>query len=168
MREQKKTDKVAQYGMMIALAFIFSYIEAMIPIPSPVPVKLGLANLVSLVGLYTIGIPGTVVISLIRIVLSGFTFGNMSSVLYGLAGGMLSLVVMIIMKRTGWFGKTGISVVGGVAHNIGQLAVFAAVMQTAGVFAWMPYLLVAGVVAGAAVGMLGSLVVSRIRTNIAD
>ncbi len=163
-----KVKYTARYGMLIALAFIFSYIEAMIPIPSPVPVKLGLANLVSLVGLYTIGIPGTIVISLTRIVLSGFTFGNLSSVLYGLAGGSLSLIVMIGMKQTGQFGKTGISVMGGVAHNVGQLAVFAVVMRTAGVFAYLPFLLTAGVMAGAVVGMLGGVIVNRIGVYMKD
>ena len=79
---------VALYGMLISLAFIFSYIEAVIPIPIPVPgVKLGLANLVSIVGLYTVGIKGTIAVSLVRIVLVGFTFGNLSSMIYSLAGG---------------------------------------------------------------------------------
>ncbi|MGL5437746.1 MAG: Gx transporter family protein [Lachnospiraceae bacterium] len=168
MEQQEKVRLTARYGMLIALAFIFSYIEAMIPIPSPVPVKLGLANLVSVVGLYTIGIPGTIVISLTRIILAGFTFGNMSSVLYGLAGGGLSLAVMIGMKQTGWFGKPGISVMGGVAHNIGQLLVFAFVLRSASVFAYLPFLLTAGVVAGAAIGLLGGMIVSRIDTCIKD
>ena len=80
--------RVAAYGMLIGLACIFSYVEAMIPLPIPVPgVKLGLANLVIIVGLYTIGIKGTVAVSLIRIVFVGFTFGNASSMIYGLAGG---------------------------------------------------------------------------------
>ena len=86
MNSKKTGTWVATYGMLISLAFIFSYLEAMIPIPMPVPgVKLGLANLVTIVGLYTVGIRGTVAVSLIRIVLVGFTFGNTSSMIYSLA-----------------------------------------------------------------------------------
>jgi len=161
MERSKKVQYITRYGMLIALAFIFSYIEAMVPLPTPVLVKLGLANLVSVVGLYTIGAAGTTAVTLARIILAGYTFGNMSSVLYGLAGGILSLAVMIGMKRTGWFGKVGISVMGGVAHNIGQLGVFALVMQNAGVLAYLPYLLTAGVIAGAVVGMLGGIVIKN-------
>lgn len=161
MEQTNKVKYITRYGMLIALAFIFSYIEAMIPIPSPVPVKLGLANLVSVVGLYTIGTAGTAAVSLARIILAGFTFGNMSSILYGLAGGILSLAVMIGMKQTGWFGRVGISVMGGVAHNIGQLGVFAFVMQSAGVLAYLPYLLTAGVIAGAVIGMLGGIILQH-------
>lgn len=97
---------VALYGMLISLAFIFSYIEAVIPIPIPVPgVKLGLANLVSIVGLYTVGIKGTIAVSLVRIVLVGFTFGNLSSMIYSLAGGTVSLIFMILLKKTGKFSQ---------------------------------------------------------------
>ena len=97
---RNKTAKwVALYGMLISLAFIFSYIEAVIPIPIPVPgVKLGLANLVSIIGLYTVGISGTIAVSLVRIVLVGFTFGNLSSMIYSLAGGTVSLILMILLK----------------------------------------------------------------------
>lgn len=161
MEKSKRVKYITRYGMLIALAFIFSYLEAMIPLPTPVPVKLGLANLVSVVGLYTIGTAGTAAVTLTRIILSGFTFGNMSSVWYGLAGGILSLVVMIGMKRTGWFGKVGISVMGGVAHNIGQLVIYAFVMESAGVLAYLPYLLTAGVLAGAVVGLLGGIVIKN-------
>lgn len=161
MEKNKRVKNITRYGMLIALAFIFSYIEAMIPLPIPAPVKLGLANLVSVVGLYTIGAAGTAAVALTRIILSGFTFGNMSSVWYGLAGGILSLAVMIGMKRTGWFGKVGISVMGGVAHNIGQLVIFAFAMESAGILAYLPYLLTAGVMAGAVVGMLGGIVIKN-------
>lgn len=163
MKNKDKAVLVAKYGMLIALAFILSYVEAMIPIPIPVPgVKLGLANLVAIVGLYTIGVRGTIAVSLTRIVLVGFTFGNMFSMFYGLAGGAVSLLLMILAKKTGWFSKIGVSIIGGIGHNIGQLCVAAVVVQTAGVFSYLPVLLVAGVVAGAVIGLLGGLIVERI------
>ena len=163
MRSDKRTRWVAAYGMLIGLAFIFSYIEAIIPIPIPIPgVKLGLANLVTIVGLYTVGVKGTVAISLVRIVLVGFTFGNVSSMMYSLAGGVLSLVLMILFKKLNWFSQIGVSILGGIGHNIGQLTVAALVTQTSGVFYYLPFLMVAGVVAGAVIGLLGGLVTQRV------
>ena len=109
MRERKNSQnsngrssagKIAQYGLLIALAFIFSYVEALIPLPVPVPgIKLGLANLVNVVGLYTVGAAGTLVVGLLRIVMVGFTFSNPGSMLYALAGGILSLAVMALAKK---------------------------------------------------------------------
>lgn len=165
MDSRKKAKKVALYGMLIGLAFVFSYVEAMIPVPIPVPgVKLGLANLVSIVGLYTVGAVGTAAVALIRIVLVGFTFGNTFSMLYGLAGGILSLAVMILARKSSWFSQIGVSILGGIFHNIGQLTVAALVTRTAGVFTYLPVLLVAGILTGAIIGLLGGLVVERIST----
>lgn len=165
MEKKKRTaaQSVALYGMLIALAFIFSYVEAMIPLPLPVPgVKLGLANLVNVVGLYTVGIGGTVAVGLVRIVLVGFTFSNTFTMIYSLAGGAVSLAAMILARKSGWFGKTGVSILGGVFHNVGQLTVAAFVTKTAGVFTYFPALLAAGVVAGSLIGLLGGLIVERI------
>jgi heptaprenyl diphosphate synthase len=164
-QENRKTGKqVAVYGMLISLAFIFSYLEAIIPIPIPIPgVKLGLANLVTMVGLYTVGVGGTAAVSLIRIVLVGCTFGNLFSMVYGLAGGVLSLVLMIFFKKTNWFGQVGVSIIGGIGHNIGQLTVAALVTETAGVFYYLPFLMAAGVAAGGLIGLLGGLVTERIQ-----
>lgn len=154
---------VALYGMLVALAFIFSYVEAMVPIPIPVPgIKLGLANLVTIVGLYTVGIPGAAVVALIRILLMGFTFGNLFSMAYSMAGGIFSLLVMTAAVKTGWFSKIGVSILGGIFHNVGQLCAAAWVTKTAGVFTYLPVLLVAGVVAGAVIGLLGGIIVERI------
>ena len=148
-------DKAALYGLLIALAFIFSYVEALIPLPVPVPgIKLGLANLVNVVGLYTVGAAGTLVV--------GFTFSNPGSMLYALAGGILSLAVMALAKKMDWFEKTGVSILGGVFHNIGQLSMAAWITGTAGVFTYLPVLLVTGVITGGVIGLLGGLVTERI------
>ena len=85
MNREKKAITVALYGLLIALAMVLSFVETMIPIPIPVlGIKLGLANLVTVVGLYLIGIPGTIAVTLIRIVLVGLSFGNPYSMIYGL------------------------------------------------------------------------------------
>lgn len=167
MNSKTKGAWVATYGMLISLAFVLGYLEAVIPIPIPVPgVKLGLANLVTIVGLYTVGARGTAAVSLIRIVLTGFTFGNASSMLYSLAGGALSLLLMILAKKTGWFSRIGVSIVGGLGHNIGQLSLAALVVQTGGVFYYLPFLMVAGVAAGAVIGLLSGLVTERIQSFV--
>lgn len=157
------SQKVAEYGMLIALAFLLSYVETLIPINLGVPgIKLGLANLVNIVGLYVIGVKGTAVIALVRIVLVGLTFGNMFSMFYSLAGGALSLLLMILCKHKDWFGQTGVSIVGGVGHNIGQLLVAAAVVENGQVFYYLPFLMTAGIAAGALIGLLGGIVTKRI------
>lgn len=161
--DRSSAGKVALYGLLIALAFVFSYIEAMIPMPVPIPgVKLGLANLVNVVGLYAVGAAGTAAVALVRIVLVGFTFGNPASMMYALSGGVFSMIVMILAKKSGWFAKTGVSILGGIFHNIGQLTMAMYVTQTAGVFTYLPVLLVTGVITGGVIGLLGGLIVEHI------
>ncbi|WP_367565602.1 Gx transporter family protein [Lacrimispora sp.] len=167
MKKKYSAHMAALYGMMIALAFVLSFIETLIPISLGIPgVKLGLANLVTLAGLFTVGIRGTVVISLLRIILAGLTFGNMFSMLYSLGGWALSLLLMVIARKKHWFGISGISILGGVGHNIGQICVAALVVQQAGVFFYLPLLLLAGTGAGLVIGILGSTIIERIRSFI--
>lgn len=164
MKSKSSAIWVALYGMLIALAFILSFVETLIPIHLGIPgVKLGLANLVTIVGLYTIGVRGTVVVSLIRIVLVGFTFGNLVSMVYSLAGWVLSMFLMCFLKKTEWFSKIGVSIMGGIGHNIGQICIASLVVQTSGVFYYLPVLLVAGTIAGMLIGMLGGIIVERIQ-----
>ena len=95
-----KTKKIATFGMLIALAMIFSYIESILPINLGIPgIKLGLANIVTIVSLYLIGVRGAVFVSLLRIILVGLTFGNGSAMLFSLSGGICSLVCMVLVKE---------------------------------------------------------------------
>ena len=163
MYREKKAINIALYGLLIALAMVLSFVETLIPIPIPVPgVKLGLANLVTVVGLYLIGIPGTIAVALIRIVLVGLSFGNPYSMIYGLSGSFLSLFVMAILKKTGKLSQIGISVLGGIAHNIGQITFAAVIVQTAGVFYYLPFLLAAGCIAGTLIGVVGGIITERL------
>ena len=114
-----RTRRVAVYGLLIALAFVFGYIERILPIYLGAPgVKLGLANLVTILSLYVLGLWPAVWISLARILLSGFAFGGMSSILFSLAGAALSLLVMWICCRFSLFDMVGVSILGGVFHNL--------------------------------------------------
>ncbi|MBQ9859359.1 MAG: Gx transporter family protein [Clostridia bacterium] len=146
--------KTALYGLLVALAFIFSYIEVLVPIPVGIPgVKLGLANGVTLVTLYLLRPVDAAAIACLRILLAGFTFGSPVSMLYSLCGGLLSLLVMWLCRRSHRFSVVGVSVAGGVAHNVGQL-LLAAALLSASVVWYAPVLLLTGTLTGALIGLL--------------
>ena len=158
------TKKIAYLGLLIALAFVFSYIEFLIPVNIGVPgAKLGLANLVIIVAIYTLNEKDAFVLSMIRIVLVGFTFANLASMLYSLAGGILSFAAMVIAKRTKKLSITGVSVIGGVFHNVGQIIMAIFVVKTASLVYYLPVLMVSGIAAGVAIGILGGMVTKRIK-----
>jgi heptaprenyl diphosphate synthase len=156
--------KVAMAGMFTALAMIFSYIEVLIPINFGIPgMKLGLANLVVVVSLYTVGAPMAFAISMIRILLVSVTFGSLAAMLYSLAGGLLSFAGMVLLKKIPDFSMIGVSVAGGILHNIGQLAVAMAVVENIHLISYLPPLLIAGLVTGLLIGIVSSQVVPRIK-----
>lgn len=156
-----KTKQVAMFGMLVALAFIFSYIEHLIPLPLPTGVKLGAANIVILCALYFMGTKEAVAISVVRIILSGFAFG-LSTVPYSLAGGFLSLLVMTCLKRKSSFSISGVSVAGSVSHNVGQTIVAMLLLGSKTAF-YFPILLLSGIIAGILIGIISGLVVVRLK-----
>lgn len=158
-----KTRNVAMYGMLIALAFILSYIESIIPIPVPIPgIKIGFANLVVITALYTMGAKQAFVLSMIRIILVGFTFGSPSTMMFSFAGGVLSWLLMVLAKRWKAFSMTGVSILGGMGHNIGQIIVAIIILKTSVLIYYLPFLIISGLVTGAAIGMVGALITSKI------
>ena len=164
MPDKTKAKRVALYGIMIALAAIMSFIERLIPVSLGIPgAKLGLANLVTIVCLYTIGDKAAIVISIFRIILVGLLFGNMFSILYSLSGGTVSLACMLIAKRVGRLSASGVSIVGGVMHNIGQLLVAAIIIHNIRIAYYMPVLMLAGVVCGIVIGLLGAIIIKRVK-----
>lgn len=155
-------NKVAVFGVFTSLALILSYVELLIPINFGIPgMKLGLANLLVVILLYKCGPRDALLLSVIRILLSGLIFGNMFSIFYCLGGGLLSLAVMIFLKRTGQFTVTGVSLGGGASHNVGQLLIAMFVVQTYQVGYYLPVLLIAGVITGAVIGILSAEVLKR-------
>lgn len=155
--------KTAYFGMFVALAFLFSYIESLIPINLGIPgVKLGLANLVVIVSLYVMGARAAFAVAMARILLSGFTFGSLFAMLYSMAGGLLSFGVMALLKKSRRFSVVGVSVAGGVFHNVGQILVAILVVRTVALVTYLPILMVAGVVAGVVIGILGAAVIRRV------
>lgn len=157
--------RLARYALLTALAMALSWLESLVPLAGVVPpgVKLGLTNLVVIFALYRMGLRDAAAISLVRVVLVAFTFGNSYSFAYSLAGAALSLAVMALLKRSGKFSLLGVSVAGGVSHNIAQILVAMAVLETARLAWYLPVLLVSGIAAGVCVGAAGALIVKRIR-----
>lgn len=157
-------NRAAYFGVFTALALIFSYVETLIPISFGVPgVKLGLANLLTVIMLYKRNAKEALLLSVVRIVLSGFIFTGMSVILYSLAGGLLSLLVMTLLKRTKAFSVIGVSIAGGISHNIGQLLVAMAVVETYQVGYYLPVLLIAGALTGLLIGIISSEVLKRLK-----
>ena len=157
--------KIAFLGLFVALAFVLSYIEYMLPLNIGIPgAKIGLANLVVMVALYTVGDKNAIALSIIRVVLVGLTFGNISMMMYSLAGAALSLFVMLIAKKLGKLSVTGVSVLGGVFHNIGQIIVAMLVLETQSLLYYLPFLIVIGTITGVLIGFVANLITTRVKS----
>ncbi len=155
--------KTALLGMLVALAFVLSYIETLIPVNLGIPgAKLGLANLVVMVALYTMGAKEAFGLSMVRILLTGLTFSSMAAMLYSFAGGLFSFVVMYLAKKTKRLSATGVSVLGGIAHNAGQILVAMWALDTETLIYYFPVLAITGVVSGTVIGLLAVMVIRRI------
>lgn len=155
--------KVAYLGVFTALALIFSYVETLIPIQFGIPgVKLGLANLIIVIALYRMKLSEAYLLSIVRVLLAGFIFGNYFSIIYSLAGGILSLTVMALLRKKGGFSVIGVSIAGGVFHNIGQLIVASVIVETFSVMYYVPVLLIAGLVTGLLIGIASDGMLKRL------
>lgn len=163
-----KSKDIAFIGVCAAVAMILAYVEAMIPpLFSAVPgIKMGLPNLIIVFLLYRRGPLVAGAVSLVRIVLVNMLFGNAMALIYSLAGGVLSLLVMILLRRLRFFSTVGVSVAGGVAHNVGQILAAMWLLKTAELAYYLVVLLVTGTIAGILIGIGGSLLIKRIPPNI--
>lgn len=156
--------RVAYFGVFTALALIFSYVETLIPIHFGVPgMKLGLANLIIVIALYKMRVREAFLLSVLRVLLSGFLFGNYFSIIYSLSGALLSLSAMTLLKRASGFSVTGVSIAGGVFHNIGQLIAAMVVVETFSAAYYMPALLVAGAATGFLIGAAADGMLKRLK-----
>lgn len=155
--------KVAYFGVFTTLALIFSYVETLIPIQFGIPgVKLGLANLIVVIALYRMKLSEAYLLSIVRVLLAGFIFGNYFSIIYSLAGGLLSLTVMALLRKKGGFSVIGVSIAGGVFHNIGQLIIASVIVETFSVMYYVPVLLIAGLVTGLLIGIASDGMLKRL------
>jgi heptaprenyl diphosphate synthase len=159
----KNTASIAQYSMLIALALILSYVEAQIPALLAIPgMKLGLTNIVVLFALYRMDYKCAMSVNLLRILLVSFLFGNAMSLAYSIAGGMLSTLIMILLKKTEKFSIVAVSVSGGIFHNIGQILVAMILLETTSVAWYFLVLWFTGIISGLIVGFLSGQICYRL------
>ncbi len=158
-----KAKRITLLSLFCALAMIMSYLESLIPLPLPFGIKVGLPNIIIVFILYRVGALSAFAVSIVRVILVSLLFGNALSLLYSLAGAVLSLTLMIILKSIKSFSTVGVSVIGGIAHNAGQIIVACIVMDTAQISYYLPILAIAGTVAGVLVGIAGNLLITKIR-----
>lgn len=150
------TQQITRLALLTAVAVVLGYIERFIPMPGGIPgIKLGLANTVLLYAIYLLDIKSSIILMVLKVVLSGLMYGGVSAMLFSFGGGVLSLAVMLLIKNLGGesFSIIGVSVAGAVFHNVGQVAVAAFMVQTAALMGYVPFLLVAAVVTGVLTGI---------------
>ena len=157
-----KTKKLALLGMCCAAAMILSYVESFIPFGVP-GLKVGLPNIVTVFLLYKIGWKETAVVSLLRCVLTALLFGTVISLAYSIAGAILSLAVMALLKKWNKFSEVGVSIAGGITHNAGQIIVAVAVTGVSEIAYYMPVLAVGGTLAGLVIGICGAIIIGRFK-----
>lgn len=145
--------KTAWLGVLLALSMILSYIESILPFNVGIPgIKLGLPNLIVVLLLYVYGGREAFTVNCLRILLSGFLFGNLYSIFYALAGAVFSFCAMLLLRKTGYFSIVGVSICGGVFHNIGQILIAIVIVETAAPAFYLPVLLAAGAFTGFLIG----------------
>ena len=158
-----KNRKIAYRGLLVALAMVLSYLESFIPVFAAVPgIKIGLANIVTVFALFKLGVIDAVVIGLIRVILSALLFGNPVMIIYSLAGLVLSITVMFIASKLPFLGTMGVSILGGVMHNLGQLLVAAFIVGNTSILYYLGILLVVGAVSGAVVGLMAGIIMKKL------
>ena len=162
-----KTKKLTVLALTIAVAMILSYLESMIPAFVAIPgIKMGLANIAVVFALYKLGWKEATGVSLLRVVLVSLLFGHLASFFYSFAGAVLSLLGMILLKKTGRFSEVAVSVTGGVLHNIGQIAMACILLETDVVRFYLPFLILSGTLAGVVIGVAAAILVRRVKVEV--
>lgn len=159
-----KTKKLVFLGVMASLALVLAFLESLLPpVAAALPgVKMGLPNIVILFILYRYGIREAAAVSLVRLLLAALLFGSALTLAYSAAGAALSLAVMAVLRHTGAFSTVGVSLSGGVAHNVGQILVAVFLLGTAELAYYLPVLVISGTVGGVLVGLCGAFLLGRL------
>lgn len=166
-RQDSMTYRMTLTAMLTVIALMFAYIEAMIPITLGIPgFKLGFANIMIIIALYALDGRYALAVDLTRIIMAGLLFGTPFSTMYSLAGGMISLAAMWILKKMNLFSVIGISMAGGVFHNLGQLLVAAAVVSNLRMFIYFPVLIFTGIATGIGTGVIAYAVLRKMPESI--
>ena len=158
----KKTKRLVLLAMLTAVAMILSYVESLLPSVGIPGVKMGLANIAVIFALFRFGWKEAAALSLVRVVLVSLLFGSVGAMLYSIAGAVLSLAVMALLRRIDRFSTVGVSVAGGVAHNAGQILMAMLILQTKQLLGYLPVLAVSGIAGGVLTGLVAALLIRRI------
>ncbi|MBO7149163.1 MAG: Gx transporter family protein [Clostridia bacterium] len=164
---KNKAKNVAFLGLCTALALILAYVELLLqPLFPTIPgIKMGLPNIIIIFLLYKRGAVPAIWVSFLRMVLVSILFGNVMAFSYSLAGGFLSMLVMIVLKRLNLMSEVGVSVAGGVCHNIGQILMAMLLLETVELGYYMVILTVTGTIAGVLVGLCGSMLIKHTKKS---
>jgi len=164
-----KPKKLMTEAMLCGLALILSYVESLFPLSIAVPgVKMGLPNLVIVFALYRLGVGSAARISLVRVAIVALLFGNVYSFLYSIAGAVLSLLMMTLLRKLPGLHTAGVSVAGAVVHNAAQIGVAMIILGTDKIIYYLPALLVSGVVSGVVIGVLAALMIARLPKKLTE
>ena len=157
----KRTRELTLLALLAALAMVLSYLESLLPSVGIPGVKLGLANVAVICALYRLGFGRAVAVSLVRVATVSLLFASFPALAYSAAGAVVSLAVMALIKRGGSFSRLGVSVAGGVSHNLGQVAMAVVLLGTRRVLWLLPVLLLSGTLTGAAIGLASGALLDR-------
>ncbi len=165
---QPSTKRITFLGLFTAVALVLAYIEAKLPpIYHAVPgIKIGLPNIIIVFILYRCGVKEAAIISFIRMLAVSFMFGNLMALVYSMAGAALSMLVMVVLKKLNFLSVIGVSVAGGVFHNVGQILAAMILLGTAELGYYLIILAVTGTVSGIFVGLCGAIIVKRMPKNL--
>ena len=154
MKQSERTKRVTLCGLLLAVMLVLGYLESMLPAVSAVPgIKLGLSNSVLIFAVYLLDIPTAYALMVLKVVLSGALFGGVSTMMYGLAGGLLSLTAMVLLSRVKGLHPVTVSMAGGVMHNAGQVLLAVFLLHTGSLLYYMAILIFSGLACGALTGI---------------
>ena len=160
------TKKITTLALSVSLALIFSFIESRIPAFVAIPgIKVGLANIAVIFTIYKLGIKEAIAVSLVRVFLVSILFGSPVSLIYSISGATLSLLTMILLKKLTPLSEISISVSGAVMHNVGQIIAASFMLATNVVVYYLPFLILSGVLAGIAVGVVSALLIKKVKIS---
>ena len=162
------TQKLTRLALLTATSVVLGYIESIICAMMPLPpgIKLGLANTVVLYSIYTLGVGCSIILIILKVILTGFMSGNLAAAfLYSMGGAVLSLVTMLLVKNISKdkVSIVGVSVVGAVFHNVGQILVASLLLQTPGLMFYVFVLMISAVITGTLTGIAGNQVIRILR-----
>lgn len=159
---QKQSRRVAICGMLLALMLVLGFVESQLPVAAGIPgIKLGLSNGVLIFAVYMLNVPTAYLLMGLKVLLSGMLFGSPSAMMYAFAGGLLSLTVMSLLSRIKGVSPVVVSMIGGLSHNVGQVALAMVILNTPKLVYYMAILMVVGMITGLATGLAANGIIRR-------